>query len=70
VSARSVVRGSSIGIRLTHFDRVFFGLSVMYVLQVTMIEVIHMVPMLNSGVAATWAVDMGTCARRLIGGGH
>jgi hypothetical protein len=30
----------------------------MYVLQMTMIEIIHMVPMLNSDVAATWAMDV------------
>jgi hypothetical protein len=70
VSARSVLRRASIGVRLVHFDRVFFGVSVMYVLQMTMIEIIHMVPMLNSGVATAWAVNVGTCARRLIGGGH
>jgi hypothetical protein len=30
----------------------------MYVLQMTMVEIIHMLSMLNSGVAATWAVDV------------
>jgi hypothetical protein len=28
------------------------------------------VQMLNSGVTATWAMDVRTCAGRLIGGGH
>jgi hypothetical protein len=58
MSARPVLRGASIRVRLTHFDRVFFGASVMYVLQMTMIQIIHMVPMLNGGVAATWAMDV------------
>ena len=58
MSARSVLRRASIRIRFTHFDRVFFGVSVMYVLQMTMIEIIHMALMLNSGVAATWAMDV------------
>jgi hypothetical protein len=58
VSARSVLKRASIRVRLTHFDRVFFALSVMYVLQMTIIEIIHMVAMLNDGVAATWAMDV------------
>jgi hypothetical protein len=70
MSARPVLRGASIGVRFTHFHHVFLGVPVVHVLQVTMIKIINMIFMLNRGMATAWAVDMGTYARRLIGGGH
>jgi hypothetical protein len=70
MSARPVLSGAPIGVRFTHFHHVFLGVPVVHVLQVTMIEIINMILMLNGGVATAWAVDVGTCARRLIGGGH
>jgi hypothetical protein len=70
MSARPVLRGASIGVRFTHFHHVFLGMPVVHVLQVTMIEIINMILMLNRCVATAWAVDVETCASRLIGGGH
>jgi hypothetical protein len=40
------------------------------VVQMAMIEVIDMVLMANSGVATAWAVNVRTCASRLISAGH
>jgi hypothetical protein len=40
------------------------------VVQMAMIEVIDMVLMANSGVATAWAMNVGTCASRLISTGH
>jgi hypothetical protein len=70
MSARPVLRGASIGVRFTHFHYVFLGMPVVHMLQVTMIEIINVILMLNGGVAAAWAVGVGSCASRLIGGGH
>ena len=70
MTTRVVLRRAPIRVPLTHFYCVFLGIPVMYVLQMTMIQIIHVVPMLNSGVTATWAVGVRTCAARLIGAGH
>lgn len=48
----------------------FLGTLIVHVLQMTMIEIINMVPMPHSGVATTWAMDVRTCAGRLISAGH
>jgi hypothetical protein len=49
---------------------VFLSVPVVHVLQMAMIEIINVILMLNGGVAAACAVDVGSCASRLIGGGH
>ena len=62
--------GASIRVRFTHCDHVFLGMPVVHVLQVTMIEIINMVPVLNGGVATAGAMGVRSCASRSIGGRH
>jgi hypothetical protein len=70
MSARPVLRGACIGVRFTHRDHVFLSVPVVHVLQVTMIEIINMVPMLNGGVSAAGAMDVRRCVGTSIGGRH
>jgi hypothetical protein len=70
VTVRVVLRRAPIGIYLQDFDNVFLGTPTLDVLQMTMIEIINMVPMPNSGVATAWAVEVRTCAGRLVSAGH
>ena len=70
MSARLVLRGASIGVRFTNRDHMFLGMPVVYVVQVTMIEIINMVAMLNGGVPAAGAMDVARCTSTSIGGRH
>jgi hypothetical protein len=65
-----VLRRASIGIRFAHFDDVFLSMPVTDVLQMTMVKIINVIPMANSGVATTWAMDVRTFVSTLIGRGH
>jgi hypothetical protein len=65
-----VLRRASIGIRFAHFDDVFLSMPATDVLQMTMVQIIDVTPMANSGVATTWAMDVRTFASTLIGRGH
>jgi hypothetical protein len=55
-----------IGIRRTNFNHVFFGVSVVNMLQMTVVEIIDVVLMTNGYMATSRTVHM----LRLIGGGH
>ena len=65
-----VLKRASIGIRFAHFDDVFLCMPVTDVLQMTMVQIIDVIPMANSGVATTYAMDVRTFASTLIGRGH
>jgi hypothetical protein len=66
----SVLRRALIGICLGYFDNVFLGTAAKNASQMTMIEIIDMVPMPNSGMATARAVDVRTCVGRLLGAGR
>lgn len=57
VAAAVVLGGASDGIGLGDFDRVLFDFSVFQdVMQVAVVQVIHVVAVLDTGVFAIWAV--------------
>jgi hypothetical protein len=53
-----VLRRASIRIRFAHFDDVFLSMPVTDVLQMTMVQIVNVIPMANGSVATTW----GRCA--------
>jgi hypothetical protein len=70
VSTRTVLGGTPIRVRLSHFNHMFLGTVSTYVLQMTVIEIVHMIMMSNGCVATPWPMDVRTCTGRLIAGWH
>jgi hypothetical protein len=70
MTVRVVFRRASIRIHFGHFNNVFLDMLTLDVLQMTMIEIINMVLMPNSGVATAWAMNVRTCTGRLVSAGH
>jgi hypothetical protein len=60
VTAHLVLRRASVGVHFRDFDNVFLDEVPSHVLQMTVIEVISMATMPNSGVATGWAMDVRT----------
>jgi hypothetical protein len=70
MTVRVVFRRASIRIHFGDFNNVFLDLLAVDVLQMSMIEIINMVLMPNSGMATAWAMNVRTCTGRLISTGH
>jgi hypothetical protein len=62
--------GTPIGVRLSHFNHMFLGAVSADVLQMTVIEIVHMIMMSHGCVATAWPMDVRTCTGRLIAGWH
>jgi hypothetical protein len=70
MTVRVVLRRASIGIHFGHFNNVLLDMLAADVLQMTMIEIINMILMPNSGVATVWAMSVRTCTGSLVSRGH
>jgi hypothetical protein len=70
MSACLVLRRATIGVPVVHFENVFVSMAILHMMQMTMIEIVNVVPMLNGCMTTARAMDVRTLVSRLIGGGH
>lgn len=58
MASAAVIRRAGGGVLFCHLELVFIHMVTMDVMEMAVVEIIHMVTMLDGGVAAAWAVHM------------
>ena len=58
MASAAVIRRAGGGVLFCHLELVFIHMVSMHVVEMAVMEIVHMVPMLDGGVAAAWAVHM------------
>jgi hypothetical protein len=66
VSGASMIRRASRRIGGAHFDHVFIDLITVRLMQVAVVQVVHVIAVLDRGVATTGAMDMGVACMDLM----
>lgn len=69
MSATAVIWRAAVGISRGHFDRMFFNMTVMHVMEVALVQIIDVTRMSNRGMTAARAVGVRMiCVNRVIRG--
>jgi hypothetical protein len=70
VSVCAVLGGAPVRVRFGHFNHMFLGAIGTNMLQMTVVEIVNVIAMSNGCMATAWAMDVRTCAGRLVAGCH